>query len=98
MADPYDYFCKPDTPQDLKDALLGGNQDRLRSWCKQNPDRLSLALECIHPHHTVYREIVQQAFAARQRDEDTTTAERQHQQTLAEAHQANRLSRWAIGL
>src|SRR6266481_1996089 len=96
MTDPYDYWCKADTPQDLKDALLRGDQDRVRQWCAGNPTRLRLALECIHPQHVVYREIVQRALTSHERAEDAATGERQHRDTLEVARQANHLSRWAI--
>jgi hypothetical protein len=82
MSDPYDYWCKSDTPQDLKDALLGGDQDRLRAWCKQNPERLSLALECIYPHHNVYRAIVQAELSAHRRAEADATSQRRHRQIV----------------
>ena len=88
MADPYDNFCKRDTPQDLKEALFGGDQDRLRAWCKMNPDRLSLALDCIHMHHPVYREIVQLAMSANQQAETKARSEKLFAQ--AERHHSDR--------
>src|SRR4051812_16578098 len=89
MNDPYAHWCKSDTPQDLKDALLGGDQERLRTWCKKNPNRLLLALECIYPQHTVYREIVQQVLSAHQRTEDAERAGRQQQDSMTERKQAS---------
>jgi hypothetical protein len=79
-SDPYDYWCKPDAPQDLKGALLGGNQDKLRAWCKQNPERLSLALECIYPQHSVYRDIIQTELSAVQQKKAERAEERRHRQ------------------
>src|SRR5438128_9045254 len=75
MVDPYDYWCKESTPQDLKDALIGGDQERLRTWCEQNPESLASALECIHPQHTVYRNIVKSELSVHQEKEARETAE-----------------------
>jgi len=82
MVDPYDYWCKESTPQDLKDALIGGDQERLRTWCKQNPESLASALECIHPQHTVYRNIVKNELSIHQEKEARETAEARHQQLV----------------
>jgi hypothetical protein len=75
-----DYWCSPNTPEDLKDALIGGDQDRLRQWCKTNPEQLELALEVIHPQHQVQRDIVGSALSSYQRDkvEKAQAQERRH--------------------
>jgi len=57
--DPSDYFCTRDADKSLKDALCGGNQPQLRRWCRENPEKLRLALDWIHHRHTEYRKIVE---------------------------------------
>ena len=57
--EPSDYFCTRDADKSLKEALCGGNQPQLRRWCRENPEKLRLALDWIHLRHTECRKIVE---------------------------------------
>ena len=53
-----DKWCARNADEELKLALCSENQSRLRKWCRDNPNKLRLALDWIHSEHTIYRNIV----------------------------------------
>ena len=54
-----DDYCYRDADDGLKKALCQGNAPAaLRRWCRDNPDKLRLALDWIHVNRTEFREIV----------------------------------------
>lgn len=56
---PSDDFCYRDADEGLRNAVCQPNaQAAIRSWCRDNPDKLRLALDWIFPQHKVYRDIV----------------------------------------
>jgi len=56
---PSDTFCFRDADEGLRHAVCQPNaQAAIRRWCRDNPDKLRLALDWIFPHHRDYREIV----------------------------------------
>jgi hypothetical protein len=54
-----DHFCTRDADAGLKAALSSGELKDLRQWCRDNPDKIRFALDWIHPHQQVLRELVE---------------------------------------
>lgn len=71
-------FCKFNSPVDLQTAII---KNTLAQWCKENPDRLQLALDCINIDCTLMRQIVMDAIDAKHREDVTT-----HLKALREPH------------
>jgi hypothetical protein len=55
---PSDYFFTDDTPEDFRQAVQSSDHAVLRAWCRQNPDKVRQALEWVHYHHKVHRDII----------------------------------------
>ena len=65
------YFCSKYADPTLGQALIGGDHTNLRKWCRDNPDKLRAALDWIHPHHPVLRNIIELEMRDQQHNQES---------------------------